>query len=430
MKPRITRTSNPDLNPDFKIRVIRGFNSDPFPGRPRILFIGLGENTHTHSWIDLLEGAEFNVRLFSMPTGSPPDDWSVRTYVTCYHGPREKTSTRTPLYPANSVRRFVKRQTARAFGMRDVETFAGRWLAKILQEWQPDIIHTLGIEQGGEFFLHVRRQFGVEDIGKWVLQTRGGSDLALTHLNPERRKQLVDILGACDQLISDNKDNFRIARELGVREEQLAPIAPVPGTGGIDVESLRKKWQGPTSTRRSIVWPKAYDSAWGKMLPTFEALKMVWDRVQPCEIHMLSMNAESKMWYWSLPEEIRRSCRPRERVARGEVLELLSKARVMLAPTLIDGIPNSLYEAMASGAFPILSPIETVTSVVRNEENVLFARNLYPNEIAEALERAMTDDELVDAAASRNLELVRRIASRDLIRPRVIEFYEQCVRGI
>ncbi|HEY0366557.1 MAG TPA: hypothetical protein VGC73_08795, partial [Pyrinomonadaceae bacterium] len=97
----------------------QGFNSDPFPGRPRILFIGLGENTHTHSWIDLLEGAAFNVRLFSMPTGSPPDDWSVRTYVTCYHGPRGKTHTRTPLYPANSVTRFAKRQTARALGMRN-----------------------------------------------------------------------------------------------------------------------------------------------------------------------------------------------------------------------------------------------------------------------------------------------------------------------
>ena len=400
------------------------FNSDPFPGRPRILFIGLGENSHTHSWIDLLDGARFNVRLFSMPTGSPPDNWPVRTYVTCYHGPRVRTSTRTPLYPANNVTRFVKRQTARAFGLHDVQSLAGRWLAKILKEWQPDIVHTLGIVQGGEFFLHVRRQFGLENTGKWVLQTRGGSDLPLTHLNPERRNQLVDILGSCDQLICDNEQDLGIARELGVREEQLARIAPVPGTGGIDVESLREKWQGATSSRRSIVWPKAYDSAWGKMLPTFEALKMVWDRIQPCEIHMLSMNAESNLWYWSLPEAIRRSCRPRERVARAEVLELLPKARVMLAPTLIDGIPNSLYEAMACGAFPILSPIESITSVVKNEENVLFARNLYPNEIAGALARAMTDDVLVDAAAQKNLDLVRRIASRDLIRPRVIEFYE------
>ena len=404
------------------------FNFDPFPGRPRILFIGLGENTHTHSWMDLLEGARFNVRLFAMPSGSPPDDWPVRTYVTSYHGPRTKTNTRTPLYPANSIQRFVKRQTARALGMRDVDSLAGRWLAKILREWQPDVIHTLGIEQGGEFFLHVRRRFGLEQIGKWVLQTRGGSDLALTHLNPERCKELVDILGSCDQLISDNEDNFRIARELGIREEQLAKIAPVPGTGGIDVEALRQKWSDRTSDRRIIVCPKAYDSPWGKVLPIFEALKMVWDGIEPCQIHLLSMTTESKMWFWSLPEKIRRACVPRERLSRMEVLELLPRARVMLAPTLIDGIPNSLYEAMACGAFPILSPIETILPVVKHEENVLFARNLYPHEIADALARAMTDDALVDAAAQRNLELVRHVANRDLIRPRVIAFYESLAR--
>ncbi len=402
----------------------RHFQSDSFPGRPRILFIGLGENSHTHSWIDLLEGARFNVRLFSMPSGIPPADWPVRTYITSYENPPLSPETRALLYPANRPARFAKRQAARAFGLPNLPALAGRWLAKIIREWQPNIIHTLGIVQGGEFYLDVRRKFKLESIGKWVLQTRGGSDLALAHLDPERRRQLADVLSSCDQLISDNTQNFRIAREFGIREDQLSTISPVPGTGGVDVESLRTKWQGPPSTRRAILWPKAYDSAWGKMLPTFEALKLCWDRIQPCEIHMLSMVEESRMWFWSLPEAIRASSRPRERVSRADVLELMPTARVMLAPALVDGVPNSLYEAMASGAFPILSPLETILPVVSEEENVLFARNLYPHEIAAALSRAMTDDALVDAAAERNLELVRRIAGRETIRPRVIEYYE------
>lgn len=401
------------------------FDSDAFPGKPRILFIGLGEHSHTHAWIDLLKGTQFNVRLFSMPTGIPPNDWPVPTYLTSYNDPSLNTTQRRRLYPANNVGRVVKRYAARAMGMPDVPTLAGRWLAKILRQWRPHIIHTLGIEQGGEFYLQVRRKFGLENIGKWVLQTRGGSDLALAHLDPERRKQLADVLGSCDQLISDNEQNFSIARELGVREEQLAKIAPVPGTGGMDVDSLREKWHGPPSGRRTIVWPKAFDCPWGKMLPTFEALKLCWDRIQPCEIHMLSMNPESRMWFWSLPEAIRKASRPRERVARSEVLELMTQARVMLAPALVDGVPNSLYEAMACGAFPIISPLETIVPVVKDVENVLFARNLYPHEIAEALARAMTDDALVDAAAERNLELVRRIAGREAIRARVIEFYEK-----
>ena len=410
-------SANGSMNTSFEV--------DAFPGKPRILFVGLGENSHTHAWIDLLEGTSFNVRLFSMPTGIPPADWPVRTYVTSYENPPLNAATRTKLYPTNRVARLAKRQVARAFGMPNLPTLAGRWLAKIIREWQPDIIHTLGIVQGGEFYLDVRRKFKLEGMGKWVLQTRGGSDLTIPHLDPERRKRLADVLATCDQLICDNEEDLRIARELGLRQGQRASIAPVPGTGGIDVELLREKWQGPPASRRAIVWPKAYDSAWGKMLPSFEALKLCWERIQPCEVHLLSMSDESFMWFWTLPENIRRSCHTYRRIPRAQVLELMPRARVMSATALTDGVPNSMYEAMAAGAFPIVSPLETILPVVKSEENVLFARELYPDEIAAALERAMTDDALVATATANNLELVRRLAGRETIRRRVIEYYEK-----
>jgi glycosyltransferase involved in cell wall biosynthesis len=91
---------------------------------------------------------------------------------------------------------------------------------------------------------------------------------------------------------------------------------------------------------------------------------------------------------------------------------------------VVDGVPNSLYEAMAAGALPIVSPLETIQPLVENERNVLFARNLYPDEIAAALDRAMTDDQLVDTVAAQNLPSVRRIADRATIRQRVVAFYE------
>ena len=64
------------------------FDADPYPGRPKILFVGPAESTHTRSWIDLLDKSELNVRLFALPSvsglGLPPENWKVRTYVTTY----------------------------------------------------------------------------------------------------------------------------------------------------------------------------------------------------------------------------------------------------------------------------------------------------------------------------------------------------------
>jgi glycosyltransferase involved in cell wall biosynthesis len=157
---------------------------------------------------------------------------------------------------------------------------------------------------------------------------------------------------------------------------------------------------------------------------------MVWDQIEPCEIYMLVMTVPgTRMWYRALPEKIRRHCHVEDRIPRQELMELLLRSRVMLAPSLVDGIPNSMLEAFAAGAFPIVSPLETISGVVKHEDNVLFARNLYPNEVADAILRAMTDDALVDRAADRNLELVRSIADRSIISPRVIRYYESLVGG-
>ena len=182
------------------------------------------------------------------------------------------------------------------------------------------------------------------------------------------------------------------------------------------------------SARDLVLVPKAYDCPWSKILPVFEALKLAWGQVGArCRVHLLAATPETRMWYWSLPAEVREACTIEERLPRERALELMTSARVMLAPSLVDGVPNSMYEAMAAGAFPLVSPLETITPVVEPERNVLFARNLYPEEIASALARAMTDDALVDAAAETNLALVRRVADRRRIRERVIDFYESLV---
>jgi glycosyltransferase involved in cell wall biosynthesis len=397
---------------------------DEHADSPRILFIGLGHSSHTHSWINLLDGAKLNVRLFSTSAVLPPADWKVKTYVTANNHQSLDPTTRAGLFENKKVSRFFHRIAARARGRAwNPDWLVGDWLLEIIRDWKPHIVHTLGLDAAPYYFSLRGRLQGI-DAPKWVMQTRGGSDLQLAHLDPGEVPRIGSLLRACDQLLSDNTLNFRIARDMGVRPEQLSTIGTVPGTGGIDIEALAAKWEGLPSTRRIILWPKASENPWAKALPVFEAIKLCWDRIQPCELHMLAMCPESRMYYWTLPEHIRAACHLSDRIPRAQALEMMTRARVMLAPSLVDGTPNSMFEAMAAGSLPIVSPLETIRAVVEDEQNVLFARNLYPGEIAKALVRAMNDDVLVDKVAERNLELVRSIANRDEVRRRVVRFYE------
>ena len=125
-----------------------------------------------------------------------------------------------------------------------------------------------------------------------------------------------------------------------------------------------------------------------------------------------------------MPSAIKRACVFDDRIPREAVLQLMGRSRVMLAPSLVDGTPNSMFEAMATGAFPILSPLDTIRPLLRDRRNALFARNLYPDEIGDALALAMRDDSLVDDAAAANRELVRALADRTTIRPKVVGLYE------
>jgi glycosyltransferase involved in cell wall biosynthesis len=398
------------------------FENDPYPGGARILFIGHPLSTHVHSWIDLLAGSRVNIRFFSIPSDPPPVDWPVRTYLAHAEPPEGlDLNIRKTLYP--TPEQIREGNTAYlAYGFPRPE----KWLADIVAYWRPHIIHLFGLDPVSFLFLDIMKSLGPIEYGyKLVVQTRGGSDLTLTRTDPEVSPHIRKVLEECDQIITDNRKNFEYLQDLGAPAGKIAEIAPVPGTGGIDIEEFADARKTPPSKReRIIVWPKAYECPWSKALPVLEAIMEAWEKITPCEIYMLASLPDVRQWFHTLPEEIKTSCHIDTRIPRGGVLELMKRARVMLAPSLVDGIPNSLYEAMACGAFPIVSPLETIMPVVKDEENVLFARNLYPDEIKEALVRAMNDDILVDHAARRNVQILRVHADRTAIARRVVAYYE------
>ncbi|MHB8650258.1 MAG: glycosyltransferase family 4 protein [Gaiellaceae bacterium] len=404
----------------------RALLADEHPGRPRILFVGFAESTHTHAWIGLLDSARMNVRLFAVPSspGVPPAHWDVPTFVTTYRPPALDRRNRQSLYSRGRVRQLAH-TGALKFLSNGTSIVEDRWLADVIRRWRPDVVHTLGLDPAGYFYARVRSRYGLAGIGAWVCQLRGGSDLELTHLDPAAAQEIAAVFRECDYLLTDNERNLGIAQELGLDSAKLAAFGTVPGTGGVDVDALAAAATTPPAARREILWPKAYESPWSKAHPVFEALKLAWERIQPCRVNMLAATPETRQWFPTLPAEIQKACRFEDSVPREEMLRLMTDARVLLAPSLIDGTPNSLFEAMAAGALPIVSPIPTIAAIVKQEENVLFARNLYPDEIAAALVRAMTDDELVSGAAARNLVRVRALADRETIRERVVAFYEQ-----
>jgi len=411
------------------------FDADELPNAPRILFVGWPESSHTHSWIDLIEHAPFNRRLFALPSNAPPAEWRVRTYLTWEGAPADLDAKwRRSVYPApkpNSVpAELVLKATQRLVNWPRALTIEES-LAEVIREWRPHIVHTLGLDAASYFYMRTRKAHpDIAGIGRWIVQARGGPDIALMQFSPTHRPLMEEVFAHCDHFIADNAINYQDAIRMGLAPHKATEpgVGSVSGPGGMDVEALRATWTTPPSQReRVILWPKCYETISSKALPVFEAIRLAWDQIKPATFEFLWLVQDDvKIWYEkSMPDEIKAHCRLYGRLDRDEVLAMLPLARVMLAPSLTDGVPNSMMEAMALGAFPIVSPLDTITPVVNPEENVLFARNLYPEEIAAALVRAMRDDALVDGAADRNVRRVAEFASRDVVRSKVTAYYHQ-----
>ena len=192
------------------------FDIDIHPGRPKILFIGFPESSHTHSWIELLDGREFNVRLFALPSAEPHEGWAIKTYLTRTGAPWFDNATRKTVFPppeSSSMGLVSKVKAALDRGQLGTSQRLRRWiesgvrlaekfsrgkhaltieeaLARVIQQWQPDIIHTLGFDSASYFYLRTRKQFSLSGIGRWVAQARGGPDIALQRYSPDSRKAL------------------------------------------------------------------------------------------------------------------------------------------------------------------------------------------------------------------------------------------------
>ncbi|HKP54366.1 MAG TPA: glycosyltransferase family 4 protein [Chloroflexia bacterium] len=397
----------------------------PLPGksrgkeRPRILFVCFADSTHSQSWMSLLEGSEFEVRVFSYSVGDgdryPPLPWRFPTYtVTCRDTRAHKTAqafwllpnARWMRYPVNWITYRLRLQA--------------RWLRWVIRTWKPHIVHSLSIDLAGIITGQALDNLPRAMRPEWVVSS-WGSDINMGIHHPDSQSRIQHVLRNCDGYIADCRRDIRQALANGLSSNKVAIDAAIPGTGGLDLDKIPAG--EPCESRNLIVIPKAYEEHVNKTLPILEALHSIEDVLGGYEIHLFMCSKEIQTWLNTLPESLRQRCHCHGTVPREELFGVLRRARVMIATSLSDGTPSTMLEAMATGALPLMSPLESIQEWIQDSDNGLLAHALYPDQIAVALRRALADDELCERAARINRQILAERANRGLIRLRVLDYY-------
>lgn len=394
------------------------------PSRPlRILFVAQAVSIHTARWIAQLRDQGWDLHLFDM-LGSFPH--AELTGVTEY----------SLLFPRRIIRRtgtgayghpfFLRRGwdpfplSLVGFFLRRLFRDRARRLSDLIGRLKPDIIHSMELQTESYHLLNVIQSFGGKLGAPWIVTT-WGSDIFYFQRFPEHLDRIKQVLQNCDYLIPDCARDVSLAREYGFKGG--VPLI-LPGSGGYRVAEMRRHLAPGAPSARRVVVLKGYEGWAGRALTALTALQLCEDVLRDFEVVVYAASPQ----VMKSVREIRQRGRLRITVLppspHETMLKLFGRARVALAVNITDGVPNAMLEAMTLGAFPIQSDTDSTAEWITDGKNGLLVQPDSPEGIAAAIRRALSDDNLINSAAAYNIQLVTDRLDISVVRPRVVEMYQ------
>jgi glycosyltransferase involved in cell wall biosynthesis len=373
--------------------------------------------------MSLLRDSEFDVRVFASPVSAsafPLQPWHFPTY-TLFQPDRAKGSTNEVkwLLPNSDRLRPLTNWARNKFRL------STRWLSWVISTWKPDVIHTLRLNPEGELTWEGLKGVKRNSWPKWVLSS-WGQELSVEISDPYIREGIITALRNSDGFIADCQRDLRNAVGLGLPSSSIALDNTPPANGGLDLNDFTAQRSGEEK-RNVIMVPKAYTTFRNKPLCILEALHLADDALEGHEVHLLMCSDDVQTRLREMPESFQQRCHVHGTLSECEFISMLGRARTMIAPSLSEGTPISMLDAMATGALPLMSPLDSIQDWIEDGKNGLLAPALQPDRIAAAIRRALVDDELWQKARDLNWNIISKRANRGLIRPQILEYYRSLI---
>jgi glycosyltransferase involved in cell wall biosynthesis len=392
----------------------------------KILFVAMSDAVHAAKWIGQLNGTGW--KLYFFPAY---DDINIHEKLP------ENVIVCIPFY---RLYRWLNKiglgkwfrviyYYFKLFNQKTNPGYYPKRLARTIRRIKPDLLHTLETQGAGYLGEEVRRQIG-EKKGEWPKwwHTNWGSDIYLFGRLPEHKPRIEAVLAACNYYSCECQRDVKLAREFGFKGE----VFPVyPNSGGFSpafLNALRKDVVVPS--KRKTILLKGYQGWFGRALVGIHALGkcadllngyrlVIYTNIKTVEVEiaatLLAQSTGTELVL--LPVGTRND----------EILNYQGTARISIGLSICDAISTAVLEAMAMGAFPIQSDTSGAGEWITDGETGFIVPPEDPEIIAQAIRKALTNDDLVDSAAVVNYEKILRDADYEKLKDLTIQSYEKCL---
>lgn len=367
---------------------------------------------HFTRWTDQLEDADHEVFWFNIhgtgysnkiPWVEQVVDWKQK-------------------YPNIKGRHFVKNKIPFLYKLVSplIEKDTAKAFENALQEIKPDVVHSFVLYISCVPILSVMKKY--QNL-PWIYSS-WGSDLYFFKNKPKYLKDIKKVLPRVNYLITDCKRDVAIAKDLGFKGTVLGTF---PGGGGFQFNEVDKYIVKPASERHTIL-VKGYQGRSGRSINVLKALLDIKAELKNYKVIVFGADAEVVAFSEknNLEELLNFSIYRRTKfLPHLEIMKLMGEALIYIGNSNSDGMPNTLLEAIAMGAFPIQSnPGGATEEVITNNENGFLIQNCEDiDEIKNLTLKAISNSKLIEKAFIINQMEIKPNYEREKVKQQVVAQY-------
>jgi Glycosyltransferase len=399
--------------------------------RLKILVVGDPASIHTNRFVGLLQEIGYDVRVFQSEIWYNQEEHlrGVVLYTAFPDEPPRNGNTLRICYPFEvNCNAFMQLLGRYPLGLKlfckTVAKLIGRRprvndLIHVVKKWQPAIVFSLKMQNDGYLVSLAKQLMGKNFTPKWV-HFNWGTDIEFFGKHQdyaaEHLPKIMQLLSLCDYHIADCQRDARQAVTFGFKGESLGTCL---AHGGFDLAYL-EKIRDENSGKRDIILIKGRQGGYvGKAFNVLAALHKIPDLLRGYKIKIMMPSTDVKGVAAFLKQIDGIDYEIVSKLPYRELLALFAQSKIAVAASDVDGTPSFLVEAMAMGAFPIHSDMESIREWVQDGVNgLLFPVNDIPA-LNACITKALNDEDMLIKAQKVNWDITKHRMDRSRLRDHI-----------
>jgi glycosyltransferase involved in cell wall biosynthesis len=299
-----------------------------------------------------------------------------------------------------------------------------RKFEKLIYQLQPDMVHALRIPFEGMLAVNTPEKIPLA-ISIW------GNDITL-HAHGSFLMSLLTrkTLTRGNALLADTNRDIALGKQWGF--DTGKPTLVVPGSGGISINGVQPAVSGSGHVEEIpdgpiIVNPRGQRPGSIRQDVFFRSIPRVLEKIPTSVFICPSMKDDRESEKLVSSMGIQKNVKLWPILGQEQLWSLFRKADIYVSPSLHDGTPNSLLEAMACGCYPVVGNIESMREWIQQGINGTLVDSTSENSISEAIIQAINQPAMRSKAAKINATMISDRADYRKNMKKVENFYKTIV---